>query len=137
MILTSRDRRYFKLAASLAELSTFKKSKTGCVVVYKNKVISTGFNKEQTDPLQKKYNIERNIPDSSPHKVHAEVDALKHIIELDIDWNHVSIYIYRKKNCQPYGLSRPCKSCIKLIKDLGIHDIYYTTDDGYSYEYIK
>lgn len=136
-MISNRDKRFFNTASQLAEYATYERYKVGCVVVYHNKIISTGFNKDRTDPLQKKYNNQRNIPDSYPHKVHAEVDAIKHIIDLDIEWKNVSIYIYRKLKDRPFGLARPCKSCMKLIKDLGIKDVFYTTDEGYVYECIE
>ena len=31
-------------------------------------------------------------------------------------------------------MSRPCQSCQKLIKDLGIRIVHYTTDNGYATE---
>lgn len=34
-------------------------------------------------------------------------------------------------------MARPCASCMQAIKDLGIREIYYTTNDGYSYEKIE
>ena len=136
-MITNRDKRFFNMASQLAEYVTYERYKVGCVIAYNNKIISTGFNKDRTDPLQKKYNVERNIPDCTPHKVHAEVDAIKHIIDLDIEWKNVSIYVYRKLKDRPFGLARPCKSCMKLIKDLGIRDVFYTTDEGSVYECIE
>lgn len=133
-MISSKVKRHFDAAAKLAEFSTVRRGSVGCVVVYKNRIISTGFNKNRTDPLQKQYNRARNIPDRSPHYIHAEVDAIKHIIDLDIDWRAVSIYIYRRRRDQPFGLAKPCKSCMTLIKDLGIRDIYYTSNDGYVHE---
>lgn len=132
-----RDLRYIKTAAKIAEHSTYARHSIGCVVVYRNTIISTGCNKDRTDPLQKKYNKERNISDNYPHKIHAEVDAIKHIIDLDIDWKNVSIYIVRLRKDQPYGMARPCKSCMSLIKDLGIRNIYYTTNDGIAHERLE
>lgn len=41
---------------------------------------------------------------------------------------------YRIRKDQPFGLARPCSSCMAAIRDLGIRDIYYTTNDGYAYE---
>ena len=35
------------------------------------------------------------------------------------------------------GMARPCASCMQAIKDLGIREIYYTTNDGYSYEKLE
>lgn len=135
-MITDRNRRFFNMAAHLAELATYKRYKIGCVVVYHNKVISTGCNKDTTHPLQKKYNKHRNIPDWSPHKMHAETDAIRHIIDLDIDWSKVSIYVYRKLKDRPFGIARPCNSCMKLIKDLGIRHLYYTGDEELHYEYL-
>ena len=34
-------------------------------------------------------------------------------------------------------MARPCPSCMAAIKDLGIKNIYYTTNDGYSYERLE
>lgn len=135
-MFTSRDKRFFNMAAHLANYATYKRYKVGCVVVYHNKVLSTGFNRDTTHPLQRKYNKYRNIPDWSPHKMHAEVDAIRHIIDLDIDWSGVSIYIYRKLKDRPFGLAKPCKSCMQLIKDLGIKHVYYTGDEEFQYEYL-
>jgi deoxycytidylate deaminase len=133
-MIKSRDIKYLNIAGKLAMLSTFPKHPTGCVVTLRNDIISTGFNSEKSHPLQKKYNVERNIPDWSIHKIHAEVDALKNIIHLNIDWSKVRIYIYRKRSNQPYGMARPCESCMALIRDLKIPNIYYTTDYGYAHE---
>ena len=35
-------------------------------------------------------------------------------------------------NCA--GIARPCPSCMAAIRDIGIRDVYYTTDDGFAYE---
>ena len=34
-------------------------------------------------------------------------------------------------------MARPCPSCMAAIRDLGIRDIYYTTNDGYVYERLE
>ena len=62
-----------------------------------------------------------------------------HLDELSegrIDFSKVKLYIYRKRNDKPYGMSRPCPSCMAAIKDLGIKHIYYTTNEGFAYECI-
>ena len=48
----------------------------------------------------------------------------------------MQLYVYIVRKEQPLGLSRPCLSCMAAIKDLGIKEIYYTTNNGYTYEYI-
>ena len=49
----------------------------------------------------------------------------------------VKLYIYRKCHDRPFGIARPCPSCMAAIKDFGIRDIYYTTNDGYAYEKLE
>lgn len=49
----------------------------------------------------------------------------------------MKLYIYRIRKDQPFGLFRPCPSCIAAIKDLGIKDIHYTSNDEYVHERIK
>jgi deoxycytidylate deaminase len=34
-------------------------------------------------------------------------------------------------------MARPCQSCMAAIKDLGIKEIYYTSDEGFVYEKLK
>ena len=40
-------------------------------------------------------------------------------------------------NDTDFRISRPCPSCMAAIKDLGIKDIYYTTNDGFAHEKIN
>ena len=121
----------------MAKMSEFNKFKVGCIVVYKNKIIGQGYNSDKTHPLQQLYNQLRFEDDGvSPHKLHAEMHALIPIRNLDIDWNKVHIYIYRikKSNKSGFGMARPCLSCMGLIKELGIKEINYTTEDGFANE---
>lgn len=137
--MTKKNIKFMDMAGELAELSTYTIQPIGCVVTYKNHVISTGFNNHKTHPLQKFYNSKRtikHIPDSHPHKLHAEIDALLHVRHLIIDWSKVNVYIYRKRKDIKHGLARPCESCMSFIKDMGIRNIFYTTDDGYVEEYL-
>ena len=34
-------------------------------------------------------------------------------------------------------MARPCNACLAAIKDLGIRNIYYTTDDGFVHEKLE
>lgn len=136
MELTKRHRAYFKAAHSISELSNFKKTKVGCIAVYNHRIISTGYNTSRTCPLQKKYNKYR-FDEETPHSGHAEVLCLKPLISnKDIDFSKVQLYIWRNLSDGSLALARPCKSCMALIKDLGIRKIYYTNYGSYSYEEI-
>ena len=132
------DLRHFEKAKRAAILSDFKKTHIGCIAIYKGKIIGIGCNLEKTHPMQKYYNRYRMHPQTlyySP-KLHAEIYVLNSIKNLDINFSKVKLYIYRTMYEQEKGLARPCPSCMAAIKDLGIENIYYTTNDGFAYEKI-
>lgn len=131
--------KYFAKAAKVASISDFKQVHFGCIAVYKSTIIGAGFNTNKTHPIQKYYNRYREEPGNSHFspKLHAEINCLNQIRHLDIDFSKVKLYIYRARNDRAYSLSRPCPSCMAAIKDLGVKDIYYTSDDGYVHEKIK
>ena len=136
-MLSNTDYKYFQKAHQIATISDYKKQHVGCVAVYQGQVIGLGCNCNKTHPAQKFYNKYRNPSDSLLPKLHAEISCLNQIKHLNINFAKVKLYIYRIRKDQPYGLSRPCPSCMAAIKDLGIRDIYYTTNDGYSYERLE
>lgn len=137
-MLSKTDYRYFSKARHIAEISDCPKVHVGCVAVYQGNVINIACNLEKTHPMQKYYNRYRIVSgkanDRCLPKLHAEINCINGIRGLDINFSKVRLYIYRTRADRPYGLSRPCPSCMAAIKDLGIRDIYYTTDDGYVYE---
>ena len=135
-MITKSDMNYFKKASKIAEVSDFDKINIGCIAVYQGTIIGVGFNTNKTHPIQKKYNRYRNGEDFIP-KLHAEINCLNSIRHLDINFTKVKLYIYRKRKTAKYGMCRPCPSCMAAIKDLGIKNIYYTTNDGYSYERLE
>ena len=136
-MLRNIDYKYFNKARQVASISDYKKQHIGCVAVYQGQVIGLGCNCNKTHPAQKFYNKYRNPSDSLLPKLHAEISCLNQIKHLNINFTKVKLYIYRIRKDQPFGLSRPCPSCMAAIKDLGIRDIYYTTNDGYSYERLE
>ena len=112
-MISKTDRRYFLKARNIADLSDFHKIHIGCVEVYQ-------------------YRINNLLP-----KLHAEISCISSIRHLNINFSKVKLYIYRTRYDQDHGLARPCPSCMAAIKDLGIKHIYYTTNDGYGYEYVE
>ena len=136
-MLRNVDYRYFKKARQIANISDYKKQHVGCVAVYQGQVIGLGCNTNKTHPIQKFYNKYRNPSDCMLPKLHAEISCINQIKHLDINFSKVKLYIYRIRNDQPFGLSRPCPSCMASIKDLGIRYVYYTTNDGYAYEKLE
>lgn len=128
------DYRYFHRARQVASISDYCKIHIGCIAVYQNQIIGMGCNCNKTHPTQKYYNKYRKPSDSMLPKLHAEISCINQIKYLDINFSKVKLYIYRIRKDQPFGLARPCPSCMAAIKDLGIKNIYYTTNDGFSYE---
>lgn len=136
-MLRNVDYRFFQKARQIADISDYIRIHIGCIAVYQGQVIGLGFNTNKTHPVQKFYNRYREPSDYILPKLHAEISCINQIKHLDINFSKVKLYIYRIRKDQPFGLSRPCPSCMAAIKDLGIRDIYYTTNDGYSYERLE
>ena len=134
-MLSNTDYKYFQKAHQIATISDYKKTHVGCVAVYQGQVIGLGCNCNKTHPVQKKYNRYRK--DLMLPKLHVEISCLNQIKHLNINFSKVKLYIYRIRKDQPFGMARPCPSCMAAIKDLGIRDVYYTTNDGYVYEKLE
>lgn len=100
-------------------------------------IISIGCNRNKTHPSQSFYNKYRIKSEYMLPKLHAEVNCLNAMKGLDVNFSKVKLYIYRIRKDKPFGLSRPCPSCMAFIKDLGIKNIYYTSNDGYVHERIE
>lgn len=134
----NRINHYLNMAHHACYYSDNHKTRLGCVVVYKNKVVSVGWNMNKTNPLQKELNAYRGFDSTSAYNsLHAEVHALLKCKNLDIDWGKTSIFVCRIKKNGDSGLSRPCKGCMTLIKKMGIKNIYYSMEDGWGYERIN
>lgn len=135
------NKHFFDLARKesyKATYSGYSAVKIGCVVVYRGTILARGSNSNKSHTTQHKYNYLRyNDKDINYYynpSIHAEIQALNKIKYLDIDFSKVKIYIYRQfKNGSP-AMARPCVSCMKFIKDLGIRKIYYTTNNGFCEE---
>lgn len=141
--MTKNDKKFFLKARQVASVSDFKKIHVGCVAVYQGNIIGIGCNTNKTHPIQQYYNRYRMIDDSFEYtdtllpKLHAEINCLNSIRHLDIKFSKVKLYIYRSCNSKIHGMARPCASCMAAIKDLGIKNVYYTTDNGYAYEIVN
>lgn len=134
--MTKTESATFRAAKAVSCLSDHKQ-KVGCVVVNKHRIISSGANSDtKTHPLQKQYNRYR-FNEDTPHKCHAELLALLPLIRDGVDLSGASIFIYREHKDYSMACARPCKSCMKLIRDCNIKRAYYTTEDGYVKEDLK
>lgn len=135
--MTKSDYRYFAKARQAAIISDYKNVHVGCVAIYQGNIIGIACNCNKTHPSQKYYNQYRIKSEVMLPKLHAEINCINQIRNLNINFSKIKLYIYRIRKDQPFGLSRPCPSCMAAIKDLGIRDIFYTTNDGYVHERIE
>lgn len=135
-MICNADFKYFNKARQAAMVSDFTKTHIGCVAIYQGNIIGIGCNCNKTHPMQQKYNKYRKKSNGLP-KLHAEINCINSIKHLDINFSKVKLYIYCIRKDQPFGLAHPCPSCMAAINDLGIRDIYYTTNDGYIHERLK
>lgn len=140
MALTKkRTEKYLEMAKEVSHNSDFPRFHLGAVLMYKGSVLATGYNSCKTSPVQKKYNREReyltNASYAHTNCLHAEVHCLNKIKYLDIDFSKAILFVYREHRNGKKALARPCPACTKMIKDLGIKNVVYTTENGYCNEY--
>ena len=125
---------YLNLAHNACFYSDNKKARLGSVIVYKNKIISVGWNLEnKTNPLQEEYNRLREYDTyvkSTKSSLHAEIAAMIKIKDMNIDFNRIHLFVYRIKKDGSTGYARPCPACMGFAKNLGIKHIYYSTENG-------
>ena len=132
-----KDFYFFNLAKQIAKDSTFDKTKIGTIIVCKKDVVSVGTNVPKTHPVQmfynKKYFKDRFVMGKYfHHYIHAELRAILNAEKQNL--SGCSIYNYRETFHGKLANSRPCPACMKMIKQVGIKNIYYTTTDGYCKE---
>lgn len=138
MTYSNRLKKYFNLAKNASLFSDYKDHHLGAVLIYKNKVISMGWNSTKTSPIQKKYNILRGYDvENANNRLHAEMSAILKIKDLDIDFSKVKLYVYREHKNGVKALAMPCPACQKMIKDMGIKEVWFTTENGFGYEWME
>ena len=133
--LYSKDESCFRIASEVSKMSTYRKFHTGCIAVCNHRIVSSGFNSCKSDPLQKELNSIRFIDDMKSgceHLIHAEVSCIKPLIgSKDLEQGKVKVYVSRTGKNGKARLSRPCPSCMKLLKDSGVRWVYYTGNDEF------
>lgn len=113
--------RFMTLAGRIAKKSDHPDYRLSCILFSKGRVISIGYNQLKTHPR-------------SPHEfksVHAELHCI-----LGVDMASLrgsDIFVYRENSTGLVGIAKPCNSCKKLLEDVGIRNVYYTTKEGYGH----
>ena len=94
------------------------KFRLGAILVYKNTVVSVGMNSYKTHPLM--------ATRTSWPFLHAEQHA---IIRAGLDnCEDLDLYIARVRKNNDLAMSKPCGVCMKLIQDVSIKNVYYSTN---------
>lgn len=126
--------KHFNQAKQNARLSTFsnkRRLQIGAIIVYKNKVISSGFNTNKTNPLQRTFAFLTNNYENI--MCHAEINVIYKVIREKYnkkDFEEMDIYIYRDID-SGLGLAKPCSICEACIKTFRFRNVYYTSESGY------
>ncbi len=126
--------RYLGEAVSLSSKSDFTQFKIGSILVNKGKIISSGYNKKKSHPMQYKLNQHREEHKRNRNFIHAEFDSLNGLNE-EFCNNSILFLGRTDRNGNP-AICRPCQGCMFLIRQLSIDTIVYSTNIGYNIERI-
>jgi tRNA(Arg) A34 adenosine deaminase TadA len=123
--------------AKIAEANDDSNIRFAAAVVYRNKIISVGYNRRKSHPFQAKF--AKNPEAIFLHaEVHAIKDALRDISVEDLA--RCELYISRVKKPKAgdkhfvWGLAKPCCGCQRAIAEFGIKRTIYTCDETGNYE---
>jgi deoxycytidylate deaminase len=106
---------FLKKAANVAKKSTMTQ-KHGCIIVYKNKVVSEAFN---------------TMPTKYQDSLHAEVNAINKIKSHPNILKNSQLFIVRigpESMAHPLKYSKPCEHCANYINQHKIRKAYYSTN---------
>lgn len=118
-----KHKRFFELCERLSYKSNHGKFRIGAIIVEKSRVIGVGFNQVKTSPYSgHKFNMR-----------HAEFNAILNTHREDL--SGCELYVFRRGFDNKVRISKPCGSCHKFLKQMGIKKVYYSINDGFeSYE---
>jgi tRNA(Arg) A34 adenosine deaminase TadA len=124
------DRPMMGLAIKLANSSKSRK-KVGALLLHKNKVIAQGVNQDtKSHPLQAK--LADMVGLSEKIYLHAEISAL---VKCKSEADTIVVARLGGHNGDELRNAKPCPICSLALEQAGIEHIYYTTNEGFLYEY--
>ena len=126
---------YMNIAVQVSLRSTCMRRKVGAVIVKDNRILSTGYNGAPSglpnciDNCERCIRSANNIPSGQQldlcYAVHAEQNAIMNALKTGEDLIGAVIYVN----------TYPCSTCMRLILQAGIRDIFYI--DEYENEFTK
>lgn len=117
----------YDLAIETAKSSPSKKQ-VGAILLNKNRVVATATNLEsKSHPLQARFAERVGLGEKI--YLHAEIAALVKCRE-ECD----TIIVARVNPQHKLRMAKPCPICSLALKEAGISNIHYTTNDGFLYQ---
>lgn len=119
---------FYNFAIEVAKSSPSKK-KVGSVLLYKNRVVATATNLDKkTHPLQAR--LAERVGLHQKIYLHSEIAALVKCRE-ECD----TIIVARVNSQNKLRNAKPCPICSLALKEAGVSKVYYSTNEGFLYEY--
>jgi deoxycytidylate deaminase len=114
--------KFIQEALKEAEKSKMRDWKMGAVIVRGGKIVGRGHNKFSGEfkRIEKKYGV-------TLFSLHAEMEA---VISCDGSLDGASMFVAGVKPNGNKIYSRPCKNCLKIIRQLPFRTVYYQTKVG-------
>ena len=126
------DRPMMDLAVKTAE-SSLSKKKVGAILIHKNKVVAHGVNQDtKSHPLQAR--LAEMVGLSEKIYLHAEISAL---VKCRSDVDTIVVARLGGHGGDQLRNAKPCPICALALKEAGIQNVYYSSDDGFLYQYHK
>ena len=137
-MIKSKHNYYLQIAKEVATKSLLN-HQHGCVIVYKNKIVSSGYNRivNKNKIVSSGYNRISNNNNKNYGSLHAEIDAILNLVKMNkfqnkTIRNNCSLYVIRiKKGTKELKMSKPCEKCIHKIQKYNIGQTYYSTNDSF------
>ena len=124
------DRAAMDLAIKVAKSSPSKK-RVGAILLNKNRPITHGVNRDnKTHPLQAK--LADMVGLSEKIYLHAEISAL---VKCKSEADTIVVVRLGGHSGEELRNAKPCPICSLALTEAGIEHIYYSTDDGFVYQY--
>lgn len=129
--LSKRLQRHIELASNEALLNEgYSRAKICAVMVYKNRVVSVGYNSSKTHPIQARF-----AKNEHAIHIHAEIDAIRKASNIlsSSEMKKTTLIVIRVKQNGKWGNARPCagsngQGCQSAISCFGIKNVLYSTD---------
>ena len=124
------DNSVLELVINVAKSSKSRK-RVGALLLHKNKVITQGVNQDtKSHPFQAK--LADMVGLSEKIYLHAEISAL---VKCKSEVDTIVVARLGGHNGNELRNAKPCPICSLALEQAGIDHIYYTTNEGFLYEY--